>query len=43
MCVLIFYTTLSATFLILRVIKQDIIINVRRPSCKVSIFLSIFQ
>jgi hypothetical protein len=33
-CALIFSTTLSETFLILRRIKHDIIINVRRSSCK---------
>ena len=35
MCVLIFYTTLYQTFLILKVIQRDII-NVWRSSCKVA-------
>jgi hypothetical protein len=42
-CVLIFYSILSETFLILRIIKHNIIINVNRPSCKVSVFLLRFQ
>jgi len=39
MCVLIFSTTLFDTFLILRRIQRDIIINVYRPSCKVPVIL----
>jgi hypothetical protein len=34
-CVYIFSTTLSQTFLILRRIQRDIIITVHRSSCKV--------
>ena len=37
-CVRIFFTILSETFLILRRIQQDIIINVRKSSCKVGIY-----
>ena len=33
-CVLMFFTTLSEIFLILRIIQRDIIINVQRSSCK---------
>jgi hypothetical protein len=36
-CVLIFSTTLSETFLILRGIQPDIIINTQRSSCKVPV------
>ena len=43
MCVLIFCATLSKIFLILRRIQRDIIINVRRSSCKVPLFLSDFN
>jgi hypothetical protein len=43
MCVLIFSTTLSEKFLILRIIQRDIIINVRRSSCKVPLLLSDFN
>jgi hypothetical protein len=39
MCVLIFSTTLSETFLILRRNQQDIIINVHRCSCKIPVIL----
>jgi len=39
MCVLIFCPTLSGTFLILRRIQQDIIINVQRFSCKVPVVI----
>ena len=48
-CVLIFSTNPSGTFLILRRIKRDIIINVNRCSCKVAVtlvstpFLDIFS
>jgi hypothetical protein len=42
-CVLIFSTTLSETFLILRGIQRNTIINVHRSSCKVSVILVIFQ
>jgi hypothetical protein len=37
LCVLIFSTILSETFLILRRIRRDIIINVHRYSCKVAV------
>jgi hypothetical protein len=36
MCVLIFFTTLSETFLILRRIQRDSIINISRSSYKAS-------
>jgi len=39
MCVLIFSTTLSETFLILRKIQGDIIINVQRYPCNVTFIL----
>jgi hypothetical protein len=39
MCVLIFSTNLSETFLILRRIQRDIIINVHKPSCEMPIIL----
>ena len=42
MCVLIFSTNLSETFLVLRGIQRDIIINVQRYSCKVSVILARF-
>jgi hypothetical protein len=35
MCVLIFSIILCATFLVLRIIQRDIIINAHRSSCKV--------
>jgi hypothetical protein len=38
-CVLVFSTTLSAAFLILRRIKRDIITNVYWYLCKVAIIL----
>jgi hypothetical protein len=41
MCVLIFSTNLSETFLILRRTERDIIINVLRSSCKVLVILVI--
>ena len=37
--VLIFYTTLSETFLILRIIPRDIIIHVHRSSCNLPVIL----
>jgi hypothetical protein len=40
MCVLIFSTTLSETFLILKIIQRDITINVHRAVCKVPLLLS---
>jgi hypothetical protein len=43
MCVVIFSTTLSETFLILRGIQRDIIINVHRSSNKLSVILVRFQ
>jgi len=43
MCVLIFSTNLSETFLITRIIERDMIINLRRSSCKVAVFLSYFN
>jgi len=39
MCILIFDTTLSETFLGLRRIKQDVIIKMRRSASKVPIIL----
>jgi hypothetical protein len=42
MCVLIFSTNLSETFLILRRIQPDIITNVHRPSCKLPVILAKF-
>jgi hypothetical protein len=38
-CVLIFSTNLSKTFLILRRIQRDIVINVHRSSCKVHVIV----
>ena len=43
MFILIFSTTLSETFLILRRIQRHITVNVHRYSCRVSIFLSDFS
>ena len=43
MCVLIFSTTFSETFFILRRIQSDIITNVHRSACKVPIILSDFN
>ena len=37
MCVLIFSTTLSSTFLILRKIGRDMVTNVHMSSCKVPV------
>jgi len=39
MCVLIFYTDLSETFLILIKPERDIILNIHRSSCKVLVIL----
>ena len=39
MCVLIFSTVLCKTFLILRIIQRDIVINVETFSCKVPVIL----
>ena len=39
MCVLILYTTFLWKFLILKIIQRDIIVNVRRCSCNVSVNL----
>ena len=39
MCVLIFSTILSQTFVILRRIQRDIIINIRRSSRKVLVII----
>jgi len=43
MCVLIFSANLSETFLTLRRIQRDIILNVCRYLCKVPVILLIFQ
>jgi len=43
MCVFIFCTTSSQTFLILRRTERDIVINVYRSSCKVSVILVRFE
>jgi len=43
MWILIFYTNLSKTFLVLRMYKWDIIINVHRISCKIPLFLTDFN
>jgi len=42
MCVLILYTILSESFLILRRTERDMNINVRRSSCKVLVILVTF-
>jgi hypothetical protein len=42
MCVLIFFTLLSATFFTLRRIQRDTAINVHRSSCKVPVILVTF-
>ena len=39
MCVLIFSTTLSETFLNLRRVQRDMITNVHRSSCKVPVII----
>jgi hypothetical protein len=39
MCVLVFSTTLSRTFIILRRIQRDIVMNVKTSSCKVPVIL----
>jgi hypothetical protein len=43
MCVLNFSTIFPETFLILRIIQRDIVINVHRSSCKVPLLLSDFN
>jgi hypothetical protein len=43
MCVLIFSTTLSITFLILKRIALDIAINVQTSSCKIPVILVTFN
>jgi hypothetical protein len=43
MCVLIFYTNLSQTFLILRRIQRDIITNVHTSTCNTRLVLSDFN
>jgi len=39
MCVLIFFTNLSETFPILRIIQRQIIINERKSACKVNVIV----
>jgi hypothetical protein len=39
MCVLIFSTTLPEIFIILRIIQQDIVVNVQTSSCKAPVIL----
>jgi hypothetical protein len=39
MCVLIFSTVLCETFLNLRRVQRDVIVNVHRSSCKVPVIL----
>jgi hypothetical protein len=41
-CVLVFFTNLSATFLILRSIERNMTKNVCMSSCKVPVILVIF-
>jgi hypothetical protein len=43
MCVLIFSATFSQTFLILRIIQRDIIVNVHASSCEILVILSCFN
>ena len=43
MCVLIFSTTLCKTFLILKIIQRDIVINVKTFSCKVPVIFVEFE
>ena len=43
MCILISFIILSATFLILRIIQLDNIVNVNTSSCKVHVILFRFQ
>jgi hypothetical protein len=42
MCALIFSTFLSRTFLILRIIQRDNVINVKTSACKVRVILVSF-
>ena len=39
MCILIFLQLLLETYLILRIIQRDIVINVEKSSCKVPVIL----
>ena len=39
----IFSTNISEIFLLLRITEQDIIINIRKPACKVPVILITFQ
>ena len=43
MCVLLFSTNFLVSFLILRTVERDIIINVQMSSCKVNVILVRFQ
>jgi hypothetical protein len=38
-CVLTFSVTVSETFLVLRTIRRDIVINLHRSKCKIAIIL----
>ena len=43
MCVLIFSTSLTEIFLIIRKIEEDIIINLHTTACQVAVTLVIFE